>query len=232
LRKFVEGDFHALIAFAERYDKTASSGRYILVNELGDGRSLSGTPSVVKDVNGGYTIRCPVLPSVDRILAADIPRSWALSDNHDLMVRNGNWAMVAGLEALPQQVKTCLSHQRGESPVHHDFGTQFAEYYNLLSGSLWFDRFLKLEIIRQAAIPYTDPTNGQQYTPLLCVERVFGIELLAAEPTDRWLPIRVDLSVKGVGRWQHDISVCIPPHPTRRPSFDELLAGPSHGTSY
>lgn len=128
LRNFIEGDLHALIAFAERYQKTASSGRYILVNELGDGRSLSGAPSVVKDVNGGYTIRCPVLPSADRILAADIPKSWTLSDNHDLMVRNGNWTMVAGVEALPQQVKTCLSHQRGESPLHHDFGTRFAEY--------------------------------------------------------------------------------------------------------
>jgi hypothetical protein len=131
------------------------------------------------------------------------------------MVQGGNLATVSGLDALPQQVKTGLSHQRGESPLHRDFGTRFAEYYNLLAGSSWLDRYLKLEVIRQAAIPYTDPTNNQQYTPLLCVERVFGVEILASAPTENWLPIRVDLDVKGVGRWQHNLSVCIPSEPIR-----------------
>ena len=77
-----------------------------------------------------------------------------------------------------------------------------------------------------AAIPYFNPTDNQQYTPLLCVERVFGIQILANTPTNNWLPIRVNLSVKGLGRWQHDLSVCIPSEPIQRWSFDELLAGP------
>jgi hypothetical protein len=226
LRSFVDGDVHALIEFSERYDQTVTNDRYVLVNELGDGRALRAKPSITRETTGGYTVRCPVFPSAARIPAADIPKSWALSDGHDLTTSNGNWAMVSGVDALPQQVKTCLSHQRGESPLHRDFGTRFAEYYNLLSGSLWFDRYLKLEAIRQAAIPYTDPINSQQYTPLLCVERVFGIEILADAPTKNWLPIRVDLSVKGLGRWQHVLSVCIPPEPIGRWSFDELLAGP------
>jgi hypothetical protein len=218
-----------LIALTERYDQTSTIDRYVLVNELGDGRALRAKPSVTRETTGGYTVRCPVFPSAARIPAADIPKSWALSDSHDLTTQNGNWAMVSGVDALPQQVKTCLSHQRGESPLHRDFGTRFAEYYNLLAGSPWFDRYLKLEVIRQAAIPYTDPTNNRQYTPLLCVERVFGVEILADAPTKNWMPIRVDLSVKGLGRWQHNLSVCIPPEPIRRPSFEELLAGPSQG---
>jgi hypothetical protein len=229
LRSFVDGDVHALIALTERYDQTSTIDRYVLVNELGDGRALRAKPSVTRETTGGYTVRCPVFPSAARIPAADIPKSWALSDSHDLTTQNGNWAMVSGVDALPQQVKTCLSHQRGESPLHRDFGTRFAEYYNLLAGSPWFDRYLKLEVIRQAAIPYTDPTNNRQYTPLLCVERVFGVEILADAPTKNWMPIRVDLSVKGLGRWQHNLSVCIPPEPIRRPSFEELLAGPSQG---
>jgi len=226
LESFIDGDVHTLITFADRYDQTTTNDRYVLVNELGDGRALRAKPSVTRETTGGYTVRCPVFPSAARIPAADIPKSWALSDSHDLMTNNGNWAMVSGVDALPQQVKTCLSHQMGESPLHRDFGTRFSEYYNLLAGSLWLDRYLNLEVIRQAAIPYIDPTNNQQYTPLLCVERVFGIKILADTPTKNWLPIRVDLSVKGLGRWQHDLSVCIPPEPIRRWSFDELLAGP------
>lgn len=134
--------------------------------------------------------------------------------------------IVAGLSSLAASLgsSVCISagRQRGESPLHRDFGTRFAEYYNLLAGSPWFDRYLKIEVIRQAAIPYADPTNNRQYTPLLCVERVFSVEILADAPTKNWLPIRVDLSVKGLGRWQHNLSVCIPPEPIRRPSFDEL----------
>jgi hypothetical protein len=220
LRNFVAGDVHTLIAFIERHEQTAAIDRYVLVNFLGDGRALKGTPSITREKTGGYVVRCPVLPSADRIRAADIPKSWALSDSHDLTAQSGKWAMVSGLEALPQQVKTCLSHQTGESPFHRDFGTRFAEYYSLLFGSPWFEHFLKLEVIRQAAIPY------MQHTPLLCVERVYGIEIFANAPTKSWLPIRVDLDVKGVGRWRHDLSVCIPQNPIRRPSFDELLAGP------
>ena len=213
LRNFVDGDVHALITLAERYEQTGTIDRYVLVNELGDGRTLRDKPSITRETTGGYMVRCPVFPSADRIRAADLPKSWALSESHDLVVQGGNWAMVSGLDALPQQVKTCLSHQRGESPFHRDFGTRFAEYYNLLAGSPWFDRYVKLEVIRQAVIPYTDLTNNRQYTPLLCVERVFVVEILASAPTNNWLPIRVDLDVKGVGKWQHDLSVYIPSGP-------------------
>ncbi len=231
LRSFVEGDVHTLIAFIERYQQIAAIDRYVLVNFLDDGRVLKGAPSMTKEKTGGYLLRCPVLPSADRIRATDLPMDLALSASHDLMVKNGNIATVSGLEALPQKVKTCLSHQKGESPFHRDFGTRFAEYYRLLSGSQWFEQLLKLEVIRQAAIPYIDPLNNRQYTPLQCVERVFGIKILADAPTNNWLPIRLDLQVKGVGRWQHDLSVCVPQEPIWRHSFEELLAGPDASLS-
>jgi hypothetical protein len=226
LRNFVDGDIHALIAFIERYEQTAAMDRYVLVNFLGDGRALRGAPSMTREKTGGYIIRCPVLSSADRIRAADLPTDFALWDKHDLTIKGGTIATVSGLEALPQRVKTCLSHQKGESMFHRDFGTRFAEYYRLLSGSPWFEHFLKLEVIRQAAIPYIDTASNRQYTPLRCVERVFGIEVLANTPTRNWLPIRVDLDVKGVGRWQHELSVCVPSEPVRRPSIDDLRAGP------
>jgi hypothetical protein len=227
LRNFVDGDIHALIAFIDHYEQTTAVDRYVLVDFLGNGWALKATPSMTREKTGGYIIQCPVLPSADRIRAAELPKTWALSDNHDLTTQGGNWAMVSGLEALPQQVKTCLSHQKGESPFHRDFGTRLAEYYRLFSGSPWFGRLLKLELIRQAAIPYVDPISHRQYTPLLCVERVNAIETLANAPTNNWLPVRVDIDVKGVGRWQHELSVCVPPEPIKRWSFDELLAGPS-----
>jgi hypothetical protein len=118
LQNFVEGDLHTLLRYIERYRQTAAVDRYILVNSLGDGRVLSDPPSMTTDRTAGYTVRCPVYQSADRIRATDLPTDFALSENHDLMVKSGSIAVVSGVEALPQKVKTCLSHQKGESPFH------------------------------------------------------------------------------------------------------------------
>jgi hypothetical protein len=126
------------------------------------------------------------------------------------MLEGNSIAVVSGLDALPQHIKTRLSLQKGESLFYPDFGIRFAEYYNLFAGSLWFGHLLKLELIRQVAIPNVDVIMNRQYTPLMCVERVFAIETLADTPKNNWLPIRVDLQIKGVGRWQCELSICIP----------------------
>jgi tetratricopeptide (TPR) repeat protein len=222
LRNFVDGDDYTLVAFIERFEQTVAIDRYVLVNDLGNGWMLKAAPSMTKEKNGDCIVRCPVLPSADRIRAADLPRTWALSDDHEVKTQGGNWAAVSGFGALPQQVKTCLSHQKGESPLYQDFGTRFAEYYRLFSDSPWLVRLLKLEVIRQAAIPHFDTINNRQHTPLECVERVYGIEVLGKAPTKNWLPIRIDLEIKGVGRWKHDLSVCIPQDPISRPSFNDI----------
>ncbi|WP_392714190.1 hypothetical protein [Rhizobium ruizarguesonis] len=213
LRSFVDGDIHALLAFVDHFQDIRPADRYILVDELGDGRVLSGPLSVKKEGSGGYTIQCPVLPSAARINASELPMDPALSDTHDLFVAGGDLATVSGFTALPQRLKICLSHQAGESRFSPDFGTRFGAYYRLLTGSPWFGHFLKLEVIRMAAIPYHDASLGGDQTPLRCVERVFAIDLLAGAPEKRWLPIRLDLQVKGVGRWQHELKVYIPDEP-------------------
>ena len=85
---------------------------------------------------------------------------------------------------------------------------------------------MKLEVIRQAAIPYIDPLDHRRYTPLLCVERVFQIKPLADAPTESWLPVRVDLEIKGLGRWQRELSICVPEEEVLHPAWDELVSGP------
>jgi hypothetical protein len=196
-------------------------------HSLGDGRVMKGAPSVKKRQGGGYQVTFPVAPGADRVRAADLAADLPLSEEHDLMLTaSGDIALVSGVDSLPQKIKTCLSSQKGESPFHRDFGTRIAQYFRLLANSPWFEQILKLEVIRQAAIPYIDPLYSRQYTPLQCVERVFGIELLADTPTNNWLPIRLDLEVKGLGRWQHELSICVPKEEVRRPSWDESMASP------
>lgn len=48
LKHFVKGDVHSVIAFISNFAKAAEWDKYILSNELGDGRVLSGAPSLEK----------------------------------------------------------------------------------------------------------------------------------------------------------------------------------------
>lgn len=69
---------------------------------------------------------------------------------------------------------------------------------------------MKLDVIRQAAIPYRERVMNRQDTPLRWVTRVYGFELLSETPKGNRLPVRVDLDVQGLGRWQHDLSIYMP----------------------
>ena len=99
--------------------------------------------------------------------------------------------------------------QRGESPMNPDFGIRFFEYFEAYRGSPWLGLLMKLEVIRQAAIPYTDALK-RQYTQLQCVIRVNRIELLSETAPNNWLPVQVEFNVQGVGRWDRDLSIYMP----------------------
>jgi hypothetical protein len=211
VRHFVEGDLATLIALIDQFQKIPIGERYVLVNALGDGPLLSKTPAVSKS-GDGYLVKCSVAPSFPRIEAQRLGSDFAISPKtNDLYVdEKGQIARVSGLDALPQKVRSCLSMQRGESPFHGDFGVRIAQYFDAFRGSPWLAQLVKLEVIRQASIPYHDAIQKRDYTPLQCVERVRAIEALADAPEKQWLPVRVDFDIRGVGRWQDELSICIP----------------------
>lgn len=209
VERFIIGDVNALITFSEQFDRLPLNDRYLLVGSLGDGRKLAGAVSFVR-AGTGLKVKCPVLTKFPRINAQDLGSDLALSESGDIFARNGQIALVSGLEALPQRMRTCLSLLRGESPFHRDYGTRIAEYYHEYRAAPWLGAVLKLEVIRQAAIPYHDDVQNREYTPLDCIERVWSVDLIADEPKDNWMPMRFDVDVAGVGRRQYDIAVLIP----------------------
>src|SRR3546814_4830435 len=81
--------------------------------------------------------------------------------------------------------------QRGESSSHQRFGMRFFEYFRSYSGSPWLDLLFRLDIIRQAAIPYEDTVMGRHYTPLQCVTRVHTVERLLDKPVANRLSVRL-----------------------------------------
>jgi hypothetical protein len=220
LKHFVVGDYHKLISFIGGFAKAAPEDKYVLSNEIGDGRVLSDTPSLTTQPYG-YSLLCPVAPTFPRIDAQNLGTSWAMHSETDDSFLDGEGciAQVSSLEALPQNVQTLLSMQRGESPLHPTFGIHFFEYFEAYRGSPWLGLLLKLDVVRQAAIPYTVAPNAP-YTPLQCVTRVNSIELLSEKPKNNRLPVRVNFNVQGVGPWQRDLSIYMP----TKEQMDEQVA--------
>jgi hypothetical protein len=211
LRNFVVGDPGVLIGFIENFATISPADRYILLNELGDGRGLIAPPSLAKD-SAGYVVKCAVTSRFPRIAAQSLLADIAMYPKKDLsLTKSGDIATVSGLDALPQKIWACLSTQRGESPFHPEFGTRLAEYFEAFRDSPWVGGLLKLEVIRQSSIPYIDTALRRQYTPLQCIDRVWTVEALAEKPENNELQIRVELDVNGVtGRWSNDILVFMP----------------------
>ena len=210
LRHFVIGDVITLIGYADSFASARDGDRYVLVNAIGDGRELTAAPAVTR-TERGYQVRCSVAPSSPRTAAQQLGSQWAISPKtNDLFVENGQIARVSGLPSLPQVVTSCFSMLRGESPFHPDYGTRLAEYYDAFLESPWLGQLLKLEAIRQAAIPYHDEVLDVHYTPLRCVEQVVSVDVLAEAPEGKRLPIKVAFEVKGVGRWDRELSIFMP----------------------
>jgi hypothetical protein len=199
------------VSFIDGFAKTKPESRYVLSNELGDGRVLIAAPILTKEADA-YSLLCPIAPGFPRIDVQKLGSQMASHpDTNDLYLdERGNIARVSGLDCLPQKVRTLLSMNQGESAFSPTFGMRLFEYFEVFRGSPWLDFLLKLDVIRQASIPFRDSLLGQQYTPLQCVTRVRDVELLADSPTDNRLPVRIALDVQGVGEWLQEMSIFMP----------------------
>jgi hypothetical protein len=90
ISNFVSGDFHALIAYGEKFPQSPQGDRYIIVNALGDGRVLAAAPNLTKS-ESGYLLQCRIEPSFPRIAAQKLGSQWATStENGDLFLEKGS----------------------------------------------------------------------------------------------------------------------------------------------
>jgi hypothetical protein len=100
--------------------------------------------------------------------------------------------------------------QRGENVFAPAAGVRFFEYREAFKDTPWLTALMKLDVVRQAAIPVQNDAKNPANTPIRSVLLVHNLEILSEAPNDDRLPIRLDLEVQGVGRWQRDLSVYIP----------------------
>ena len=155
---------------------------------------------------------CSVASAFPRIDAQKLGgRSAEHPETRDMYVDGeGNIARVGGVEALLQHIESVLGLQQGESPINPAAGCRFYEYFERFRGTPWLSLLMKLDVVRAAAIPLNDVFRRIQPPPLQCVTRVHSVELLDETPIKNRIPLRVDLDIQGIGRWQQDLSVYLP----------------------
>jgi hypothetical protein len=223
---FVEGDLRTLIDFSERFDALDPYDRYLLVNTLGDGRQLALSPSWHR-AGASVELTCKVEERFPRIDARELGSTFATSSTNDIFLHNGNIALVSGLESLPQRIKDSLSMLRGESPFNPKAGSRMKEYFDAFADSPWLRRWIKLEVIRMACVPYRDPVLKAAYTPLQSVLHVNQVEQIDTERTGDWLKFRFELDVRGVGPWEREIDIFVPDGdaPLQPAIWDDLVRG-------
>ena len=211
LERFLIGSMHAVIDLIDAFDRQPPEARYVLSNDLGDGRVLVAPPQLTNGPEGAILL-CAVAPSADRIDVQRLGSDMALHPETDdlYLDEKGGIARVSGLAYLPQKVRSVLSTQRGESVFWPTFGMRFFEYFEAFRGSPWLNLLLKLDVVRQASIPRRDSSTGALHTPLRCVRRVSSFDLLATEPLNHKLPVRVEFEVQGLGAWQNEFSIYMP----------------------
>lgn len=210
LDNFVIGELGQLIRYIDQFGDLDSYDKFVLVNDLGDGRELSSPPAWSKS-DRGILIKVGVMRSTPRIDAHRLPMDLALNDEHDLFILNGQLARVRGVDALPQKIKTCLSTIRGEVFYAPTYGTRIREYSTDFLGSPWLPKLIKLETIRMASIPYADQMGlNASSTPLKAVRKVISVDQISAEGDDGWFAFRFHLDVEGIGAWVREIKLFIP----------------------
>jgi len=212
IEHFVIGGIPSLIKFIDSFDDLDPYSRYVISNEIGDGRSLIRPPEWEK-IEDKYYVTCFIDTSFPRKPAHKLGADFALNDDHDIFLENGNLAMVSGVKALPQKIKTCLSMIQGESLFHPNYGSRLNQFYKDYKGTPWLSSLFKLDVIRLASIPYSDSfSSNESYLPLSCVNHVDAIQIIESERKDKWVPIDFHLEIEGLGKWNKRISIFVPPY--------------------
>jgi hypothetical protein len=211
LDHFLLGDIGKVISVIDGFERIPREDRYILSDELGEGRQLAAAPMMGNDGSGRF-LSCTLLPRSLRVEAQKLGSAMASHPNTgDIYLDStGSIARVSGLDFMPQLFRSVLSMQRGENVFAKNSGVRFYEYFSAYRDTHWFPVLMKLEIVRQASIPITSIPNGDPRLPLRCVERVLAVEFVSGPNSDNRIDLSVRFDVSGVGEWSGNLSVYLP----------------------
>jgi hypothetical protein len=195
---FVMGTGNDLISIAGDFNRLPVRDRYVLLNELGYGLTLNSGMEVEK-AGPAFDLRISVNPAEKR-------NPW---DGKTVTMDREMGRMLTGFDAFTQNIEGLLGMAIGDWVFHPRAGSRVSQFYHDYGGSPWFERFIKMDMIRLASIITGDKLDKSDVPPLRYVNVVRGIEVMDLNLVEQKLPLRVQLDLNGYGLWEQEIRVFI-----------------------
>ena len=103
IKNFIVGDIGTLVAFIDRFGASPASDRYVLINALGDGRSLADAPTLTTS-GDAHSVHCPVAPGFPRKDVRHLNMTATSPETNDLLSRT---AASRAFPAPPRCLNPC-----------------------------------------------------------------------------------------------------------------------------
>lgn len=175
VHRFIYGNDNDLYDYCAGFSQLCAEEKFVAIEVQGDGRQLRAAPSILYD-QGILEIFVH-----DKFTATDpdkAGRDLALGEDGDLFVRNGDIAMVEGLDCAKQNLRTALSFQRGEWFLDEKLGSVFGKYFcDFMHEETLLVRLLKLEVSRLSGVISED---GEPYLPM--IKRIHDVVVVEKIP--------------------------------------------------
>jgi hypothetical protein len=205
--EFVEGDITKLNEHISKVSSKPDWDRYVVVESQGDGRVLKSA-SLELDTEG-YVLCCDLNPKLPRTSPHDVGGDLAMADDGDLLIANGDFATVHGIDCAIKIIRTNLCWEFGWWANPH-IGTHFKSIYHkyhqaedLLNG------IVKLEIARLLTVPaakglFDEKEGGAE---LSFINRINWVKVTPYDEAQPFLPIFVSLEWGNHETWEGELKI-------------------------
>jgi len=159
--------------------------------------------------NSNLEISIPIATKTERVNPEDLGADLALSRDGDIIIKDGDLAVVNGVNRAIQKMSIVLSTSIGENSFHPKFGSLFRRYYKDYENNYtYLIRFLKLEFSRLSTIPelYDEEENAPLFN---FINRVLSIRLENTVPINKRIDIQLILELANNKKWEGNIWVYV-----------------------
>lgn len=208
IERFIIGNIEKLRDFSTTITKITNS--YVIIETQGDGRLLK-QPFRWEFINGKYEISLNVEEKTQKISPMNIGVDLGLGEDGDLLIENGDFKLITGIDLAKQQISNILSLGFGELYYAPTIGSYFSRYFwEFKDNNHYINRMLILEITRLITIPeFID--NKLSGPPLNFINRINDIQVLDSKPINDRIKIRLSLEWGDGKYWEDILNIYIHP---------------------
>ncbi len=143
---------------------------------------VSGPVSWNLQPDGSTELRVQTGPKPPRVVPQNVGTDLKVNELGDLVVEDGDLALVSGKDAAIQILSNALGTTRGEIIRQPLAGSLFSKYFwDFHDKAVYLNRLLRLEIARLLVMPIFDNYKGADRAQLDFVNRVLAAEVLSTE---------------------------------------------------